>query len=120
MYCNCWTGSGESVLTMAMSAFDAAVTRFEHDAVLFAAVQLSVVPLAVEAFTWTTGENVAVAPDASEAIVQVIVPLAPTAGVTHAQPAGGVSDRNPTPAGIGIDTVTFGDAEGPLFVAIAV
>jgi hypothetical protein len=90
------------------------------DVVLIVAVQFSVVPAAVVGFTWTTGENVAVAPAAREAMVQVIVPPEPMAGVTHDHPAGGVSDWKFVPAGNGIDTESFAAAAGPLFVATAV
>src|SRR6266446_1308012 len=103
MSCPWPTGSGESVLTMPTSALVAAVTRFEVDALLLPGmlsvlvvviveVMLRVVPDAVAGFTCTTGENVALAPAASEAMVQVMVPPEPTAGVPHAQPTGTTSD----------------------------
>src|SRR5437870_2650293 len=103
MSCPWPRGSGESVLTIETSALLEATTRFEVDALLFAGmlsvvvvviveVMFSVVPAAVLALTCTMGENVAFAFAASEAIVQVIVPPAPMAGVEQDHPAGGVSD----------------------------
>src|ERR1043165_2476036 len=128
MNCPTPTGSGESVLTIATSAFVRAVTRLDVDAVLFELivsvvvvliidVMLRVVPEAVVLLTWTTGENVALAPDASDAIVQVIVPPEPMAGVAHDQPAGTASDWKFVPAGSGMESETFAAAEGPLFRA---
>src|SRR5436853_1526026 len=116
---------------MATSALVRVVTRLEVDALLFGAtlsvlvvlmvaVRLSVVPDAVVVLTWTCGEKVAVAPAASEAMVQVMFPLAPTTGVVHDQPAGGVSERKFAPAGMGMVTETFAAAPGPLFTADAV
>ena len=52
------------------------------------AVLLMFVPDAVPPFTWTTIEKLAEAPDPRLACVQVIVPVAPTPGVLHTQPAG--------------------------------
>src|ERR1043165_7183428 len=103
---------------MATSAFVRAVTRFDVDAELFAAtlsvdvveivdVMFSVVPDAVVVLTCTCGVNVALAPAASEAIVQVIVPPAPTAGVEHDQAAGGGGERELTPRGSGMETGTL-------------
>src|SRR5216684_2551140 len=122
------TGSGESVLTMPTSALVEATTRLVADAELFDAmlsvdvvlivdVTLSVVPGAVVGFTLTTGEKVALAPAASEAMVHVMVPPEPTAGVTHPHPAGTVSDWKFVPAGSGIETESFEAEAGPLLVA---
>jgi hypothetical protein len=117
---------------MATSAFVAVVTRFVAVALLFPemlsvdvvvimAVELSVVPDAVAALTWTTGENVALAFAASEAMVQMMFPLEPTGGVVpQLQPAGGLIDWKPVPGGTGMVTLTFAAAAGPLFVATAV
>ena len=82
---------------------------------------MSVVPAAVVGLTWTTGENVALAFAANEAMVQVMFPPEPTAGVTHAHPTGGVAiDWKFVPVGSGIVTMSFAAAAGPLFVATAV
>jgi hypothetical protein len=128
MNCPTPTGSGESVLTMPTSALVRATTRLEVEAVLLELivsvvvvlivdVMLSVVPEAVVLLTWTTGRNVALAPDASDAIVQVIVPPEPMAGVPQDHPAGTASDWKFVPAGSGIETETFTAADGPLFTA---
>src|SRR5437763_1344371 len=96
-------GSGESIFVIARAAAFWETTRFDVDALLFAAmlsvvvvvivdVMLSVVPIAVPALTWTMGENVALAPAASDAIVHVIVPPEPTAGIPQVHPTGTVSD----------------------------
>src|SRR5438445_235074 len=53
-----------------------------------------VVPSGVLGLTWTTMVNVAVAPLARDAVVQLTVPVEPTAGVVQVQPAGCVSDWN--------------------------
>src|SRR5438876_1232822 len=90
---------------MATSALVRAVTRFDVEALLFEKmlsvdvvemeeVMLSVVPDAVVVLTWTCGANVVVAPAASEAVVQEIVPVPPTTGVMQVQPAGGVMAWN--------------------------
>src|SRR5438105_15876050 len=103
---------------MATSAFVRVVTRFDVDAesfdvivcavvVVIVEVIFSVVPAAVVVLTATCGENVALTPTASDAIVQVIVPPAPTPGVAHAQPAGTVSERKLVPAGRGIEPETL-------------
>src|SRR5207302_1965089 len=131
MNCPTPTGSGESVLTIPTSALVRATTRLDVDALLFeamlsvdvvaiVAVQFSVVPAAVVGLTCTTGEKVALAPIANEAMVQVMFPDAPIAGVTHDHPAGVAIDWKPVPAGTGIVTVSFAAAAGPLLVATTV
>src|SRR4051794_13825423 len=110
MNCPTPTGSGESVLTMPTSALVRATTRLDVDALLFSLivsvvvvlivdVMLSVVPAGGVLLPWTTGRKVALAPDASEAIVRVIVPPEPTAGVAPPHPAGTASDWKFVPAG---------------------
>ncbi len=64
-------------------------TMFEEVAV---AVSAMFVPEAVAAFTCNTNVKAALALSASVAIVHVIVPVAPTAGVVQVQPAGVVMD----------------------------
>src|SRR5437763_13507811 len=97
---------------METSALVRAVTRFVVLALLLlamlsvvvvviVAVALSVVPDAVVVLTPMTGENVALPPEASEAMVHVMVPPLPIAGVVHDQPAGTASDRKFVPAGNG-------------------
>src|ERR1700682_5461811 len=131
MNCPTPTGLGEAVLTMATSALLAAVTRFDVDALLCPAmlsvdvvvmfvVMFSTVPAAVLGLTWTTGEKVALAPAASEAIVQVMVPPEPTAGVPHAHPPGTTSERKFVPAGSGMETEMLAAAAGPPLEATTV
>jgi len=114
-----------------MSTFVREVTRFDVDAELFpgmesvvavviVAVMASVVPEAVAGLTCTTGEKVALAFAASEAMVQVIVPPEPTAGTPHAQPTGTTSDWKFVPAGSGIETETVAAEAGPPFEATTV
>src|SRR3989441_1259521 len=90
----------------------------EVDAELTVAV-LEIVPLAME-LTWTTMVNVAVAPLASDAAVQLTVPVEPTAGVVQVQPAGCVSDRKVVCAGNGSLMVTLAAAFGPALVTVIV
>src|SRR3954462_14316426 len=91
------TGSGLSELVIDKSAL--VPTAMLELAVLFPgfgsdvtaatlAVSLISVPTGVLLFTFTVRTNVPVAALASVAIVQEIAPVAPTAGVTHTQPAG--------------------------------
>src|SRR3989441_832859 len=95
-----------------------AVLGSEVDAELTVAV-LEIVPLAME-LTWTTMVNVAVAPLASDAAVQLTVPVEPTAGVVQVQPAGCVSDRKVVCAGNGSLMVTLAAAFGPALVTVIV
>src|SRR5260221_3468883 len=123
MSCPCPTGSGESVLTMAMSALFAEVTRFVAVELLFeamlstaaeiVALLVSVVPEAVLELTCTIGVNVALAPMPSEAMVQTMFPLEPTTGGVQLQPAGVTIDTKPVPAGTGMVTETVVAADGP-------
>ena len=82
----------------------AATTAVVVEALLFAgfasavmlftlAVAVMIVPAAVAAFTWTTMSKSATAPLGTERLVQVMVPVPPTGGVEHVQPAGGVMAR---------------------------
>src|SRR5687768_5272227 len=67
------------------------------------------------AITVTTSVKLAVAPLANEAKVQLIAPLAPTAGVAQLQPGGALSDWKPTELCRLWLNVAFA-ASGPLFV----
>src|SRR5450432_3067882 len=97
------TGLGESVMVTAMSAWLAAATVTFAVALLFEllesataeepiSVSVITVPVAVPAFTFATSVKLAVVPEAKEAMVQVTVPVALTAGVEQLQPEGLVSD----------------------------
>src|SRR5881394_649351 len=52
------------------------------------------VPCAVFVFTFTVTTNVALTPLFKVAILHVIAPVPPTAGVAHPQPAGGTIETN--------------------------
>ena len=58
------------------------------------------------------------APAASEGIVQVTVPAAPTAGVVHVQPPGLTRERNVVPAGSVSERDTVVAALGPPFETV--
>jgi hypothetical protein len=64
--------------------------------------------------------NVAVAPFASVAAVQVMVPFVPTAGVVQSKPAGSVIETNSSSAGRTSSTSTSSAASGPSFVRVMV
>lgn len=96
-------GLGIAVFTIARLALFGLATTTVATAVLlvrpgtmFDAVAVAAsamfVPDAVAAFTCNTNVKLALALSASVAIVQVIVPVAPTAGVVQVQPAGVVMD----------------------------
>src|SRR5258705_11842080 len=58
------------------------------------AVSLMSVPTGVLVFTFTVSTKVALTPLFKVAIVQVIAPVPPTAGVAHPQPTGIGADTN--------------------------
>jgi len=68
----------------------------------------------------TVSVNVAVAPFGSDDPVQVIVPVAPTAGVVQLKPAGALIDWNSSDAGSASVIVTEVAASGPWFVTTIV
>jgi hypothetical protein len=77
------------------------------------------VPEGVPGFTCRTRENEAGALTARLLpSVQVIVPVPPTAGVTHVQPAGGIIDWNVVFGGVVCVNVAPVAAAGPLFVTL--
>src|SRR5436309_2164144 len=79
-----------------------------------------VVPSGVLGLTWTTMVNVAVAPLARDAVVQLTVPVEPTAGVVQVQPAGCVSDWKVVCGGRGSLMVTLTAAFGPALPMVMV
>ena len=87
---------------------------------LTVAVLEIVLPSAVSGLTWTTMVKVAVAPLASEAVVQFTVPVEPTAGVVHVQPAGVAIDWNVVCDGNGSFMVTVAAAFGPALLTVIV
>ena len=131
------TGSGASELDTARSACPAVATVIVAVAELFPkfgsgvddailAVPSRTVPAGAAAGTFMTMGNVAVPAAARVAAVQVIVPVAPTAGVEQTHPAGGTSETNvafTVPAAL-LDVASVNTAEaaaaGPWFVTTAV
>ena len=79
-------------------------------------VSVMTVPVAVPAFTFVTSVNEAVEPAARVAMLQVTVPVAPTAGVEQLHAAGLVSETKVVLVGIASVKVTVVAAAGPLFV----
>jgi hypothetical protein len=90
--------------------------------VLTAAVLEIVVPLARLLGVCRTIENVALAPLTNVVVVQLTVPVAPTAGVVHVKgdPAFCVSETKVVPAGRGSTIETLCASLGPLFVTTIV
>jgi hypothetical protein len=68
--------------------------------------------------TWTTSVKGADAAAASVPVVQLTVPVPPTAGVEQLHPAGVLRETNVVPEGTASDSVTFWDGDGPLFAAV--
>ena len=67
----------------------------------------------------TTSGKFAVALTARDAMVQVMVPVAPTVGrVPQFHPEGTVKDTNVVPAGMVSVNVAVPEAAGPLFVTV--
>lgn len=125
------TGFGEAEVATARSACPAVATTTFTVALLLVgfgslvvaltfAVSEITVPDGVPAVTWSTGLKVAVAPKASDAMVQVMVPVPPTAGVTQDQPAGVGKDTKVVFAGNVSVKLTVAAAAGPLFVTTCV
>src|SRR3977135_1441932 len=85
---------------------------------LTVAVSVIRVPCAVFVFTFTVSTKVALTPLFKVAMVHVIAPLAPTAGVVHDQPAGVGNDTNVVLAGVAPEKLTAAAFAGPPLVAI--
>lgn len=82
------------------------------------AVLEMIVPAAVAAWTATTREKLAFVAAGIEAVEHETVPLAPTAGVVHVQPAGDASETNVVFDGSGSVKATFAALFGPLLVTV--
>src|SRR5262245_18693 len=95
-----------AVLLAALGSMDVAPTD---------AVFVMTVAFAVPALTLTTRVNEALAPEARLARVQLTVPVAPTAGVEHDQPAAEVSDTNMVLFGTTSLSVRLVAPNGPAF-----
>jgi hypothetical protein len=122
------TGSGESVLVSRRSAAVATVVVAVAEllpgvgsVVADAAVAVLVisVPAAVFDATRTASVNCAL-PAARLGFEHDTVPLAPTAGVVHVQPAGALSETNVVPAGTASVIVADAALDGPEFVTLIV
>lgn len=98
------------------------VTRFGTMLVADAVtVSATFVPKAVPAFTCRTKVKLAVPLTARLAMVQLIVPVPPTAGtVPQTQPAGGVIDWKVVFGGVFCVKLTVVAAAGPLLVTFCV
>ena len=83
-------------------------------------VSLMMVPDAVPAVTFTITVKLAVTDGARVDMVQVIVPVPPTAGVVHDQPVGGVIETNVVFVGTVSVTLTDAALPGPPFVTVCV
>jgi hypothetical protein len=88
--------------------------------VLTDAVLLIEVNRGVVGSTWTTTVKDPEAPAASEPIVQLTVPVAPTGGVEQLHPAGAARETNAVFAGSGSVSVAFCAGADPWFVAVIV
>lgn len=120
------TDVAEGELVATRSASVARATTSAAVAVLFAelgsavvaltvAASLIAVPCAVPALTFTPTVNVP-APGASLGFVQVMVPVAPTAGVTQDHPAGNETDWKVVFGGVTSVKLALVAALGPLLV----
>ena len=123
------TGSGESVfdtdrsadvftVVVAVAELFAGVGSFVGE--LAAAVLVIVAPLATLALTFTTTVKAATAPAGSEAMLQLTVPPAPTAGLVHekAGPVFWARETNVVPAGRVSVTAAVWASDGPLLVRL--
>jgi hypothetical protein len=79
-------------------------------------VSVMTVPVAVPAFTFVIRVNAAAEPAARLAMLQLTVPVAPTAGVEQLHAAGLASETKVVLVGIASVNVTVVATAGPLFV----
>src|SRR5512132_2316713 len=84
------------------------------------AVLLTIVPLGVAAFTFTTSAKDPLPLAGRVAMVQLTVPVPPTAGVVQVHPAGDVRDTNVVVAGRVSDRATVVAAAAVRFVTAIV
>jgi hypothetical protein len=124
------TELADGVFVVTKSACVAVATTSAAVALLFAelgsptveltlTVLLIAVPEAVPALTFSTTEKLP-EPGATLGLVQVIVPVPPTTGVTQDHPAGGVTDWKVVLAGVVSVSVAVVAELGPLFVTTCV
>src|SRR5882724_3750238 len=123
------TGSGVPALVTLISAFTAPPTAMLTVAELFpgtvsrvvvvtVAMSEMIVPLGVPGVTLTTTWKLAVVAGGSAAIVHVMFPVPPTAGRTHAHPAGVTAEKNVVFAGTGWVKLTVAALPGPRLVTV--
>src|SRR2546422_2453722 len=79
-----------------------------------------VVPSGVLGLTWTTMVKVGVAPLAEAGVVQLTVPVEPTAGVVQIQPAGLLIDWKVVSGGRASSILTLAAVFGPALVTVTV
>src|SRR5258706_16101833 len=84
------------------------------------AVSVMRVPTGVLLFTLTVTTKVALTPLFKVAMVHVMAPVPPTAGVTHAQPTGTGKDTKVVLAGVAPENVTVIALAAPPLVATCV
>ena len=124
------TEDGDATFVVTRSAWVARATTSAAVAVLLAelgseiaeltvAVLLTAVPAAVPAVTFKATLKLA-EPAAKLGSVQLMVPVAPTAGVVHDHPAGGVTDTNVVFAGVVSVRLAVVAVLGPAFVTTCV
>lgn len=125
------TPFGDAALVTTKSAPAAVPTMVEAEAVLLAefgsltdeltfAVSVIMVPLVVPVFTLVTSEKVAAVLPAIFRLVQTTLPVLPTAGVVHVQPAGVAMETNVVLLGTASTMVALSAALGPLLVTTCV
>jgi hypothetical protein len=78
------------------------------------------VPPATDALTLTTSGKVRLLPAVKVVIVQLMVPVPPTAGIIQVQPAGGVNEEKVVPEGNVSCMLTLLAFPGPLLVSVMV
>src|SRR5438093_695886 len=84
------------------------------------AVLAIVLPSSAAGLTWTARVKVAVAPLASDGVVQFTIPGEPAAGVVQLQPAGVGIDWNVVSSGSGSFMITLAAAFGPALLTVIV
>jgi hypothetical protein len=120
-------GAPEFVTLRLTAAFTSVLTVVELLAALGSLVAedteevaAMVVPSAVAALTLTITLMFATEPAARLGFVQETLPVPPTAGVVHVQPAGTETAWNVVLAGVASRKVTVAAAAGPLFAMLCV
>jgi hypothetical protein len=102
-----------AAVALLFAVFGSAIAEFT------VAVSLIAVPAAVPAFTFRAIVKLA-APAAKLGSVQVIVPVPPTAGVVHDQPAAGLTDWKVVFGGVLSVRLALVAVLGPAFVTTCV